>query len=300
MNGPREQRPESDTPIGALALHRNMRDQALRVPWRELASACEHMALWRSFSLWVRAIVDAEQGLPAWLVTEIEDRCPAFLRSRRTAELESLWLDLNEWVDHHFFAEAAHRSWIQALHYYCGRLPVAEHAWQCWTKADDEWRASRPSRYPTFTDWRATIEKVSEGVLPLDRAAETYVEWEAFSFWARSLVQAAREIPALVRSALEGKCPGFMEYVTALRPRPCSDPQWLWEQLLQWVDTHSFSEASREKWLDRLQATARRSLRSERVVDYWTKWSTDTGEHPVTGLPTFEQWLAAADAFVVR
>ena len=183
MNGPRETRPESDAPIGALALHRDMRDQALKVPWRELASACERMASWRSFSLWVRAIVDAERALPEWLVAVIEERCPAFLQSRRTAGgLESLWLDLNEWVDHHFFAEAARGGWIQAQRYYCGRLPASERAWLHWTHVDDEWRAQKPLQYPTFEEWRAAIEAGSTAASSLASVAQQYVEWEAFSF----------------------------------------------------------------------------------------------------------------------
>ena len=48
MNGPRETRPESDAPTGALALHRNMRSQALKVPWRELACACDQLTQWRA------------------------------------------------------------------------------------------------------------------------------------------------------------------------------------------------------------------------------------------------------------
>ncbi len=301
MNGPSETRPESDAPIGALALHRDMRDQALKVPWRELASACERMASWRSFSLWVRAIVDAERALPAWLVAAIEERCPAFLQSRRTAGgSESIWLDLNEWVDHHFFAEAAHGGWIQALRYYCGRLPVSERAWEYWTQMDDEWRAQKPARYPGFEEWRAAIEAGSIATSSLTSIAQLYVEWEAFSFWVRSLVQAAREVPSVVRAALDAKCHGFMEHVVALRPRPCSDPQWFWEQLLQWIDTHSFGEAVRDQGLERVRIAARRELRSERVIDYWTKGSAETGDSAAPSLPAFEQWLAAADAFVVR
>ena len=299
MNGPRETRPASDAPIGALALHRDMRDQALRVPWRELASACERMVSWRAFSLWVRAIVDAEQALPAWLVSVIEERCPAFLQSRRAAAgLDSLWLDLNGWIDHHFFAEAVHSDWIQALHYYCGRLPASERTWQYWTRMVDEWRANRPTRYPTFGEWHSKIEAVSAEPSPVSLAAPQYVDWEAFAFWVRSLVEVAREVPALVRIALDERCPGFISQVLALRPRPCSDPQWLWEQLLQWIESHSFSEAVREQWLNNLRATARRELRSERVVDYWAIWSAEKTQKVPACLPTFEQWLAEADDFV--
>ena len=299
MNGPRETRPESDAPIGALALHRDMRDQALKVPWRELASACERMASWRSFSLWVRAIVDAERALPEWLVAVIEERCPAFLQSRRTAGgLESLWLDLNEWVDHHFFAEAARDGWIQALRYYYGRQDSSERAWRHWTNMTDEWRTRRPDHYPTFELWHKSIELTSPS--ELISAVAQYVEWEAFAFWARALIETAHEIPPVVKASLQERCPGFAAHAAALRPRPCSDPQWLWEELLGWIEAHSFSQAVRDQWLDRLRDTARRELRSERVTDYWTSWTTARTSAVPRPLPTFEQWLAAVDAHVDR
>ena len=301
MNGPRETRPASDAPIGAFALHRDMRDQALRVPWPEVASACERMAKWRSFSLWVRAVVEAEQALPAWLASVVEERCPAFMQSRRTtAGIDSLWLDLNEWIDHRFFGNAVQAAWLQALHYYCGRMAASEYAWQYWTRMDDEWRANRSARYPTFAEWHAKIEASSQSPSPVGLAAQQYVEWEALSFWVRSLVEAAREIPGVVRITLDEKCPGFIEHVMALRPLPSSDPQWLWEQLLRWIETHSFNEAVREQRLDSLRDTAHRALRSERVIDYWASWTAEHTKGAPPSLPTFEQWLAEADAFVAR
>ena len=54
-------------PSTAVAVHQTMRQQALRVPWREFSDACEQMIEWRSFALWVRAVVSAEQALPGWL-----------------------------------------------------------------------------------------------------------------------------------------------------------------------------------------------------------------------------------------
>ena len=297
MNGPRETRPESDATIGALALHRDMRDQALRVPWRELASACERLAEWRSFGLWVRAIVETERALPPWLASAIEERCPAFLQSRASpANLDSLWLDLNDWIDHHFFADAVRNHWIQALHFYYGRQDASERLWQHWAKVIVEWRAHRPVRYPTFEQWpeSAAVASLSE----LAATVPKYVEWEAFGFWARSLTEAAHEIPSAVRASLQERCPGFTEHIMGLRSQSLSDPQWVWEQLLRWIEAHVFDAAVRDGWLDQLRDRARRELRSERVVDYWTTWATTRKRAGPTALPTYDQWLAAADAFV--
>lgn len=294
MSGPRETRPDSDAPTGALALHRDMRDQALKVPWRELASACEQMATWRSFGLWVRAIADAEMALPDWLAAVIEDRCPAFLQSRRTGSaVESLWLDLSGWVDFHFFPEAMQGGWIQALHYYYGRQQASERIWQHWTRMDGEWRMRRPAIYPTFDQWQQEIAKASTPT----SATSQYVEWEAFALWVRNLVEATREVPAIVQVTLEERCPGFLARVNAVRAKPCSDPQWLWDQLRRWIEEHAFAEALCDSSIDSVRADAHRQLRSERVVDYWTVAQDCLTKE---ALPTFEQWLDQADAFVIR
>lgn len=269
-----------------------MRNQALKVPWRELAHSCDQLAHWRSFSLWVRAIVDAEHALPVWLAAAIEDRCPAFLQSRREgADLASLWFDLNQWIDFHFFSEAIQGGWIHALHYYCGRQPVAELVWQHWTRMDDEWRSRKPTQYPTFDQWQHEV-----AAQPSLAASSQYVEWEAFALWTRSLIEAVHEIPAVVRSAVEARCPGFEAYVKTLRDKPCSDPAWLWEQLRGWIERHFFTEAFRDASIESLRVGAHRTLRSERIIDYWASQNVSARLQ----LPTYEEWLAEADAFVVR
>jgi len=72
-----------------------MREQSLRVCWRDFADACERLIEWRSFALWVRAIVDAEREMPEWLKERINYRCPGFLSARQNeADSDSTWLDL--------------------------------------------------------------------------------------------------------------------------------------------------------------------------------------------------------------
>ena len=269
-----------------------MRNQALKVPWRELARACDQLTLWRSFSLWVRASVDAERTLPEWLAAAIENRCPAFLRSRRAgADLSSLWLDLNQWVDFHHFGEAIRDGWIQALHYYWGRQPAADLVWQHWTRMEEEWRVRKPVKYPTFDQWQQQVAAHQTSPAPAQ-----YVEWEAFALWARSLIEAVHETPAVVRAAVEARCPGFESYIKTLRDKPCADAAWHWEQLRVWIERHFFADAIRDASIESLRAAAHRTLRSERIIDYWASQGVAAGSQ----LPTYEQWLAEADAFVIR
>jgi len=277
-----------------------MHDQALKVPWREVAAACDRLAEWRSFSLWVRAIVDAEHLLPKSVRSSIESRCPAFLQSRKNpAELESLWLDLNGWIDQHFFPAAVQGGWIQALHYYYGRLPLSEVIWQHWTRMRDEWLAKKPGQFPIFEQWQREIAALPTPSEHVAKAAPQYIEWEALAFWVRSLVESTREITPMVSATLEQRCPGFLEEAQKERAQACSDPQWLWERLLRWIEAHEFSEAIENSWIDDLRTAAGKHFRSERLAAYWAECSKNA-KKKTPPMPTFEQWLAAADAFVTR
>ena len=105
--GTNETRPESNNPRAGLGLQRAMRMQALRAPWSEVAAAVARLIEWRSFGLWVRAIADSERAIPIWLAAALQERCPSFLESRREGgDMESLWIDLSEWIDNHFFGDA--------------------------------------------------------------------------------------------------------------------------------------------------------------------------------------------------
>jgi len=189
-----------------------------------------------------------------------------------------------------FFPEAMQGGWIQALHYYYGRQQASQRIWQHWTRMDEEWRMQKPAVYPTFDQWQREIANASTPTT----ASSQYVEWEAFALWVRSLVEAAREVPAIVQGTLEERCPGFLARVRAARAKPCSDPQWLWDQLRRWIEEHAFAEAICDSSIDSVRADAHRQLRSERVVDYWTVVQARMVKEE---LPTFEQWLAGAAAF---
>jgi hypothetical protein len=310
--GTNETHPESNSPRGDINLHREMREQSLRVPWFEVAAAIERLLAWRSLTLWARAIIDAERALPAWIPAVIEERCPGFLQSRRgDANLESLWLDLSEWIDNHFFASARDNGWIQALHFYSGRAPESENIWRHWTRMEAEWRRHRPAQYPSFEEWhkdavRITPPSVDEGASAdspgagslLAALSAQYLEWEAFSFWVRCVVEGAHEIPSLVATELERRCPGFIAHARTERAKPCADPQWLWRELLEWIEGHTFADAQRGSLIEDLRDAARSNLRAERIVEYRVACSLKWGKQLPGMFPNFEQWLAEADAFV--
>ena len=294
--GTNETRPESNNPRAGLGLHRAMRMQALRAPWSEVAAAVVRLIEWRSFGLWVRATADSERAIPIWLAAALQERCPSFLESRREGgDLESLWIDLSEWIDNHFLGDAQRSGWIQALHYYSGRTAESEKVWQHWTRLDVEWRLQRPSAYPGFEQWHHDAVGATKSADERTALFAQYVEWEAFTSWVGCVVECAHEVPALVASELERRYPGFVAHARSQRVKPCSDPQWLSSELLKWIERHA--EAP-ESLTDEVRAAARAHLRGERITEYASVCSLRWGRQLPPTFPSFEPWLADADGFI--
>lgn len=290
--------PESNNPHGSLGLHHDMRTQALRVPWSEVAAAVDRVIECRSFNLWIRAIIDSEQAIPVWLATVIQERCPRFLESRRSdADLESLWLDLSEWIDSHSFSSARQGGWIQALHYYSGRTAESENVWRHWTRMDADWRRQRPSTYPGFEQWQRDAASSGKAADEQTALSAQIAEWEAFTSWVRCVVECAHEVPALVAAEVERHCPGFIAHTRAQRVKLCSDPPWLSRELLRWIEGHAFAEAP-GSLTDDIRAAAHSHLRGERIAEYAAECSLRWGRQRPLTFPAFEQWLADADGFV--
>jgi len=296
------------------AVHRKMREQSLRVPWRELANACEQLVEWRSYALWVRAIIDAEQGLPEWLRGQLDHRCPGFLESRpRSATPDSIWLDLSGWVDDHFLQAARDGGWLDALHYYSGKCPLSERVWEQWTRAESAWTNSRPPAYPSFEEWHQEAlknyqppdeEQARRSLLSDDRfdaLVGEYIEWEAFAFWFRAVVESAGEVPAHLAHVLQQRCPGFLDRVRGGEgTRDAEYSTWLWRQLLAWIEASFFGGPNAASYLDELRDAARTHLRGERIVAYWADCNSRWRTKPPAPYPRFDEWLRMADAFVTQ
>lgn len=282
------------------AVHRAMREQSLKVPWRDLSEASDQMILWLSYALWVRAVLTAEPALPTWLRDCIEQKCPGFLDSRAEgSDLNKLWLDLSTWAHQHHFSAARDGGWLEAVHFYSGRDPRAEHAWNHWTRSESEWATRTPETYPSFDTWHHEALNYSHDVEYLDAArVSDYIEWEAFAFWARLMAESAAQIPTHLLSILEQRCPGFVDQHLAKITGQAELSTALWRQLLAWIEDHHFAEGEVHDRLEVLRAAARTHLRGERIAAYWAHCSGDAALSK--SCPGFEQWLRDADAFVTR
>ena len=276
------------------------------MPWRDIAAAVDRLIEHECFALWIRAIADSERAIPEWLMATIEHRYPGFRSSRRDpAGHESVWQDLIAWLDDHVFVVARDGGWIEALHYYSGLNPRSEQIWTFWTHSEGEWRARKPSKYPSFEEW---VQEVSGETLPEEAHAPDkiatlvpkYIEGEAFAYWVRAVVESARRIPSSVAKSIELRCPGFLgdRAVHAPAPGTTEYASWLWRELLSWIESHMYPGAAHSSWIEELRAAARSHLRAERVTAYWAACDSVWSKRPPRSYPGFDEWLSAADSFV--
>lgn len=132
--------------------------QLLRVSLPRFTKACREYIEWEAFSLWVRAIADAEKGLPIAVVRTIQQRCPGLLPQGR-APAKLLPLDVLKWAHNHTFAVAKREGWLDALMFYSVRNPRSQRTWAYWERCEREWKSKRPRLYPTFKQWVQAAEK---------------------------------------------------------------------------------------------------------------------------------------------
>ncbi len=294
--------PDGPTAARQVAVHRRMREQALKVPWRDIAAALDRLIEHECFALWVRAIADAERAIPEWLLASIEHRYPGFGSSRRSPRShESVWEDLISWIDDHICTAARDGGWIEALHYYSGQDPRSKDAWTLWTRSESAWQNQKPSKYPSFEEW---IQEVRSVALPNATAAlvPRYIEGEAFAYWVRAVVESARRIPSSIAKSIEQRCPGFLgdRAVHAPAPGTTEYATWLWRELLGWIESRTVAEVGHSLRVEELRAAARDHLRAERIAAYWAECDAAWSKQPPRVYPDFEEWLRAADRFVTR
>src|SRR3981189_459724 len=84
-----------------------------------------------------------------------------------------------------------------------------------------------------------------------DRLAQTiteFVEWRAFSYWLRLIVETQGFVSDSVTAILEERCPGFLEYAAAYAAEHPREPEFLWLRFLEWTDEKLFHVSIAEGW----------------------------------------------------
>lgn len=153
-----EWRPTTPERHAQVSARLRAKRQLLRVSSARFEKAQREYIEWEAFSLWVRAIADAEKRLPAAVVRTIKRRCPSLLHPG-SMHADLLPLEVLKWIHNHIFGVAKREGWLDALMFYSVRDPRSQRTWAYWELCECEWRRKRPPAYPTFMQWVRAAEK---------------------------------------------------------------------------------------------------------------------------------------------
>jgi hypothetical protein len=288
-------------------------EQARRIPWQQLHQTRQQYLDWQEFCLWVRAIIEAEGSMPAWLFSIVDQRCPGFLPidTEKTSN-RPLSLRLEDWIGEHIFGFATKEGWFNAVEFYAVRDPRYQRAEVCWSECVKKWRHARPIRYPSFEEWQAMAaacdetahlvreqRKAQASAKLVDRerlegAIARYIDWEAFAYWARPALERGRPIPTEVNEELERRCPGFLAQSFAGKIRAES----VWEDLMAWIAERFFADAKAEGWFDAILVGVQQHPRAIRTMEYADHCNEMRDPNLPVPYPSFDDWRRDADSYV--
>ena len=118
--------------------------------------------------------------------------------------------------------------------------------------------AKRSQRLAEFQRQSVTPERLAETITE-------YIEWRAFAYWVRSIVETEGYVSTTMKASLEARCPGFLASARA----PHEGPASLWLRLTSWIDEHIFAYAKAEGWSHALGYYAVRDPRCDQIENYW-------------------------------
>lgn len=295
--------------------------EARRVPWQVLLEARNQYLDWQEFFHWVRSIIDTERSIPDWLAQKLDEACPGFLDAeknylqRHPKEATLAPVRLSQWIDERVFGFAKQGGWLFAITFYAVRESRFQKASACWSESVLRWQKARPIQYPSFEEWRRAAAQCDEtaNLLPhvkkeracfklvsperLAQAVSTFLDWEAFAYWARPALEAGSSLPSEVARELDSRCPGFLKSIAEQQPMNgllSND----WRGLMQWIGEHFFQEAKASGWYDAILISAHNHPRAIRAMEYSDRYDDVWGSGLPTPYPSFEEWRGEADRFV--
>ena len=121
------------------------------------------------------------------------------------------------------------------------------------------------------------------------RAYEEYIHWQAFTLWARAVVESEGCAPSWLKAILRKRCPGFVEETARSRKL-----ELLGLRLLPWIHNQTFGFAKQEGWLDALVFNGFRDTRSQGYWAYWEHCETEWRKRRPASYPAFVQWMRSA------
>jgi hypothetical protein len=304
-----------DSLVLNIRLDRKQRalQDALLIPWRELAASADEYVEWHAFVLWVRTIVEATADVPDGIRSELRARCPGFLDGHQSAKDQPIWKLLQEWLAAERFADAKAGGWFDAITYYAYKDLHVEQAWSLWERARADWRRTPPTHWPTFDQWRlqvaatytltqggtekaravAAMENVDRS--RLQSAVNDVMERRAVVLWADCLSKADQPIDPIVFAEIEKCCPSAIEVVSAAAAWRAPTLS----RLIRHIESEWIGTARREGWHAALRYHVSNHPRYQRLLHYRQRCHDEWLRVRPILFPSFHAWLASADAYCV-
>jgi len=288
--------------------------EATRVPWRILSKAAEEYTDWQTFALWLRAVLDSCEALPADLVRTIEKRSPSLLpqiraplRGKASAYGFRVWQKAGHWAEANVFADAKRDEWLNAVRYFSSKSLPYMKAWSYWEAVSQRWRCGRPQILPDFDQWQhavCSVTRLSDPESDVQQVLNSvrsvpgarwqkllgdFLELTALGLWIEILLKTGRPAEDLVTRELTLRYPGFTS-------GSIKDSNTVVSTLIKWVISHEAAFADVEPAYMALSYhtkyhpayCARRNFASH-CRELWR----DGHFAP----PSFAEWMSASDSY---
>ena len=129
-----------------------------------LAGILEQYVEWKIFACWLEPLTRAKIELPKRIATELERRCPGFLRSRNSNDVKKrdgktkTGRYLIAWIEDHFFAEAKREGWFDTILKQARTHPRYVRIVQYSKRWSKRWSQNPMAVYPSFVQWQRAAE----------------------------------------------------------------------------------------------------------------------------------------------
>ena len=141
---------------------------------------------------------------------------------------------------------------------------------------------------------QAEAETKNVGANRLATGITEFIEWRAFSYWLRLIVETQGFVSEPLIAVLQERCPAFLEYATAYARQHPREPEFLWLRFLEWTDERLFHLAIAEGWRHALGYYATRDPRMDQIRKHWKQCRQAWKLQPPAPFPDFESWREAA------
>jgi hypothetical protein len=287
--------------------------EALLVPWQQLAEGAAAFAEWHMIILWVRVITETADHVPQIVRSTLQLRCPGFLESQHREQKDNLplWKSLEEWCTANFFAKARIEGWFAALMYYAYKDLRTEQAWTTWERTKADWRHAAPARWPTLEQWTSEVLATRSLAHPgaekaravqvlgtvegprLNKAVTDLLEARALTLWVDALSEPGQPLDEAVSTELRNRYPGLL-------PSSGAGPIWarsLFSRLLRFGESSWRSAARSEGWYAALRYKVLHHPRYQRLIHYNQRCHDEWSQIRSKPYPSFSEWLESADVY---